>query len=314
MKHLAAHIAVALAVALAPAAAPAAERRETERPHLLVTSRHARVTGRLEAYETARAVAALIDEAVPRIAPVVATSDLRPVPAQVYLDRRAFVEATGIPAESRVVGLATFPSEVVHIDATGLLTAIERVVPHEVGHVMMARALGPALPALPVWLNEGIAEYLAGERAAQVDPVWVQALARGSALQLSELDAAINERGQTAGLAYAEAASIVNFLVAQHGEGVIAELLGSLAQTRDVEVALREVTGWGSAELESAWRSSVVRRWRWPLLIRSPVLIYGLMAVLFLIGLARHLRERRRRQEMLAEDWYRSTDRWGGDE
>jgi hypothetical protein len=231
----------------------------------------------------------------------------------VYLDRRAFVQATGIPATSRVVGLATFPRGVIHIDGTGLLAAIETVVPHEVGHVMVARALGPALTALPMWLNEGIAEYVAGERAAQVDPVWVRALGRGTTLELAELDAVIAERDERAALAYAEAASIVNFLVAERGEGVIAELLRSLTRTQNFEAALKEVTGWDTAELESSWRSSVVRAWRWPLLAESPLLIYAVMALLFFIGLARYLRERRRRREAREEDSWSSMDRWRGD-
>jgi hypothetical protein len=306
-------MALALALALLAQQAPGAQWPESDRLQLLAESQYARVIGVPSARATARNVAALIDEAVPRIASIVGTEDLRPVAAVVYLDRGDFVEATGIPARARVVGLATFPAGLVHVDGTGLLTAIERVVPHEVGHVMVARALGPALPDLPAWLNEGIAEYLAGERAAQVDPVSVRALGRGTALELGDLDTAIDERGETAGLAYAEAASIVHFLVAQQGEGVIADLLRSFARTRDLEVTLKEVTGWRSAELESAWRSSVVRRWRWPLLFQSPTLIYGLMVLLFLVGLARYLRDRRRRQEMLDEDWYRSTDRWGGE-
>jgi hypothetical protein len=313
MRDLARRIGVALALVLLAEGAPAAQRTEAERPRLLVESQYAKVVGVPKARATARTVATLIDDAVPRIGAIVGTDDLRPVPAAIYLDRSAFVEATGIPARARVVGLATFPAGLIHVDGTGLLATIETVVPHEVGHVLTARALGPALPALPVWMNEGIAEYVAGERAAQVDPVWVRALGRGAALELTELDTAIGERGETAGLAYAEAASIVNFLVAQRGEGVIADLLSSLTQTQDFDATLREVTGWGSTELESTWRDSVVRKWRWPLLAQSPLLIYALMVLLFLVGLARYLRERRRRQETHGEDWYNSTDRWGGD-
>ncbi len=294
-----------LAAALCLAAVQAAPQAQGEGPRVLVRTRYSAVAGSPNAQETAHKVASLIDEAVPRIAPIVGTDDVGPVAARIYLDRKALVEATGIPPRSRVTGLATFPAAVIHVDGTGLLAAIETVVPHEVGHIMIARAVGRALPSLPLWANEGIAEYVAGERSAQVDPVWVRAVGRGAALELAELDGVIAERGEGSGLAYAEAASLVNFLVNQHGEKVIADLLRSVARTHDFQASLQQVTGWSIEELETTWRRSVVRTWRWPLLAQSPVLIYGLMALLFVIGLARYLRERRRRQEISEDegDW-----------
>lgn len=290
-----------LALLLAAATAAAAGQAPEAPP--LVASRYARVEGDSDAEEVVARVAGLIDEAVPRIAALLRIDDLRPVPAFVYLDRSRFLAATGMPPRSTVVGLATLPAGVIHIDGTGRLAAIEKVVPHEVGHVMIGRAVGRALPALPVWLNEGIAEYVAGERAAQVDPVTLRAVGRGSALPLSELDAEFRALGATNPLAYAEAASLVNFLVAQRGERVIADLLASLRERRNFAAALEQTTGWTESELEWAWRRSVAERWRWPLLLQSPVLPFGVMLFLFLIGLVRFLRERRRRQEMPDEDW-----------
>lgn len=299
VRNAALYILLGLLGAPALAGEPLAE----DRPRILVRSAYAIVGGMANAEDVAYEVAAIVDECTPRIALVVGAADLRPVPAAIYIDRKAFIDATSMPPRSRVVGLATFPAGVIHIDGTGLLASIEKVVPHEVGHVMVARALGPALPALPTWFNEGVAEYVAGETAAQVDPVWVRAVGRGSSLDLAELDAAISERGDEAGLAYAESASIVNFLVAERGETVIADLIRSLARTRDFETSLQEVTGWRTSELESTWRRAVVRRWRWPLLFQSPVVLYGVMVLLFLIGLVRYLRERRRRQEMPEREW-----------
>jgi len=300
---MAGKVALYLILGLLSAPVLAGEPPDEQSPRLLLHSAYALIAGRPDADQLAYEVAAIIDECAPRIASVVGATDLRPIPTAIYRDRSAFISATGMPPRSRVVGIATFPAGVIHIDGTDLLASIEKVVPHEIGHVMVARALGPALPALPTWLNEGMAEYVAGETAAQVDPVWVQAVGRGLSLDIAELDDAINDRGDEAGLAYAESASIVNFLVAERGESVIADLLRSLAQTRDFETSLQAVTGWTINELESTWRQAVVRRWRWPLLFQSPVVVYGAMVALFLIGLIRYLRERRRRQEMLEQEW-----------
>jgi hypothetical protein len=289
--------AVALLLTTAFALAPARGAAAAAQPQILARTTYALVAGLPEAREKAQAVAATIDEAAPRIALTVGAQDLSPIPAMIYLDRREFTAATGLPSQTHVAGLATFPPGVIHVDGTEVLATISRVVPHEVAHVLVARALGTAIYALPVWTNEGIAEYAAGSRAAQVDPVSLRAVGRGQSLSIGELDQAIEERGDRSGIAYAEAASIVNFLVDRQGEAVIRELLGSLAQTRDFDESLVDVTGWNAGELERAWRDSVSRRWRWPLLFESPITIYGVMVVLLLAGVVRYCRERRRRRE-----------------
>jgi hypothetical protein len=269
----------------------------------LTDSRYARVTGDASARSIAVRVAALVDRAAPAAAALAGTDDLSPIPVAVYVDRAAFVAATGIPRRAAIVGLATFPDGTIHVDATGRLAAIEKIVPHEVAHVMVGRAMDGALAALPIWVNEGIAEYAAGESASQVDPVTLAAVGRGEALPMAELDRAFGEGGAAQSVAYAEAASIVNFLVRTHGEKAIAGLLAAARRNEDFGVALRETTGWSTDELETEWRQSVARRWRWPLLLQSPVLPFGLMLLVFIAAYLRYRRERRRRQEMTEDDW-----------
>ncbi|MBN1459716.1 MAG: hypothetical protein JXA57_09260, partial [Armatimonadetes bacterium] len=233
---------------------------------------------------------------------IVGTGDLSRVPAAIYLDRQEFVRATNLPHDSRVAGLAVFPAGVIYLDGTELFTSIERVVPHEVAHVLMARALSEAFPSLPAWVGEGVAEYAAGQRASFVDPAALQAIGRGRSLAVRDLDAAIRAQDSNSGLAYAQSTSLVHFLVSRQGDEVISELLGSLRRTRNFERSLQEVTGLDLNELEREWRRSVSRRWGWRLLFR-PTLFYVIMLVLFAIGVIRYLLEKRRRQELEEEDW-----------
>ncbi len=270
---------------------------------LTIKGRYAEVTGDVKARPTALRVAGLVDQAVRRIAPLVGASDLRPVRAIIYLDRGQFLAATQMPPRASVVGLATFPSEVIYIDGTGLLASIERIVPHEVAHVMIARSLGPAISSLPTWVNEGVAEYAAGENSSQVDPVTLRAIGQGRFIPLADLDASFRDKGDTSGLAYAEAASIVNTLVTSRGPQVIAQLLVATREQRDFASALGQVTGMNEAQLDSFWRRSVSRRWRWPLLFDSQALLLVAMLILFLFAYIRYRRERRRRQEMPDSDW-----------
>ena len=269
----------------------------------LVTTQYARVSGDPGAAGIASRVAALVDEAAPRIAPLVGANDLRPIPVVVYVDSRQFRSATGLPQRSTVVGLAAFPTAVIHVDGTGRLASVEKVVPHEVAHIMIWRAMGPAFGELPLWMHEGVAEYAAGERASQVDPVTLEAVGRGESLPIADLDLALRGSDRPQALAYAEAASIVNFLVSAKGPGVIAELLAAAREQGDFPAAVKQVTGWSMQDLEAAWRVSVARRWRWPLLLQSPVLPFGLMLVIFIAGYLRYRRRRRRREQQQDQDW-----------
>ena len=270
---------------------------------LLARTHYAEVRGDPKAGNAGARAAELIDEAVPRLAPLVGTSDLNPISARVYLDRATFAKGAGIPQNAPIVGIATFPSGIIHIDATDMLESIERIVPHEVAHVLIARCLGPSLDALPTWLNEGIAEYAAGTAASQVDPVALQAVGRGEAIPLASLDASFHLDNTAQPLAYAEAASLVNFMVAKRGPSVIRDLLGAVRSRHDFPSSLMHVTGWNMEELESGWRQSVSRRWRWYLFFYSQAPILGLMVLLFVIGYLRYRYDRRRRQEMPDTDW-----------
>jgi len=270
---------------------------------LVLTSERAAVIAGPDMRGKAPRVAALLDREVPRIAAIVGADDLRPIPVVIYADRQAMLKTAGLPIRSSIVALATLPAGIIHVDGAERLASIEKVLPHEAAHVLIARAVGSALPAVPLWLNEGIAEYAAGRTASQADPVWLRAIGQGKSLRLEELDHAIGQHGENAGLAYAQAASLVSFLVAQRGEGVITDLLHSIAASRDFEESLRQVTGWQPDEMEIAWRTAAARRWRWPLLFQSQAVWLGLMVLLFLAGLARYLRQRRRRQEAPDEDW-----------
>jgi hypothetical protein len=289
-------------IGLIAVSACAAQAPPAPGPFVLISERAA-VRAGLAMQGKAPRVAALLDREVPCIAAIVGTDDLRPIPVVIYADHQAMLKAAGLPIRSSIVALATLPAGTIHVDGAERLASIERVLPHEAAHVLIARAVGSALPAVPVWLNEGIAEYAAGTTASQADPVWLRAISKGKSLRLEELDNAIAQHGGNAGLAYAQAASLVNFLVAQRGEGVIADLLRSIATSRDFEESLRQVTGWRPAEMEAAWQTATARRWRWPLLFESQAVWFGLMVLLFLAGLARYLRQRRRRQEAPDEDW-----------
>jgi hypothetical protein len=266
-------------------------------PRPLATGRYARVSGDPGAGDVAQQVAALIDDAVPKAARITGATDLRPVQAVVYTDRGHFSTATGVPRDNPTVGLALFPSQTIYIDGSGVFASVRRVVPHEVGHVLIWRALGPEAGAVPRWFNEGLAEYIASPAPAYVDPAALAALRQGGTTSVSNLEEAFQDpRAVTA--AYAESSSLVSFLVARKGEAVLPRLLRALRETGDFPRALRRTAGLSVDDLDQQWQHWVRRRW-WLMLPDLNLMLWFVMVVLLIIAVIRVVRERRRRREEL---------------
>ena len=264
---------------------------------VLATSRYAVIAGDPGARALAREVATLVDEAVPKAARITGATELRPVQALVYRDRIRFSAATGVPRDNPTVGLALFPSQTIYIDGSGVFASIRRVVPHEVGHVLIWRALGPEAGAIPRWFNEGLAEYIASPTPAYVDPAALAALRQGGTTSVSNLEEAFQDP-RTVTAAYAESSSLVSFLVARKGEAVLPRLLRALRETGDFPHALRQTAGLSVDDLDQQWQQWVRRRW-WLMLPDLNLVLWFVMAVLLVIAVIRVVRERRRRQEEL---------------
>ena len=135
----------------------------------------------------------------------------------------------------------------------GTAGPLEQVFDHEIVHVLLGQAFGPR--PVPRWLQEGLAQWIAGE----YKPETVIALNRGSAvgglIRLEELSAGFPENAVRAQLAYAQSADLIAFLQQEHGPEAIQVLVAELSQGTPVNAAFRAATGESVEELDRAWRS-----------------------------------------------------------
>lgn len=131
---------------------------------------------------------------------------------------------------------------------------LEQVLEHELVHVLLGRAFAPNEP--PSWLQEGVAQTL----AEQVTPATAATLQRGAAFQglipLEALENGFPKDPRRAGLAYAEAADFVSWLVAKHGPETLPALIRRSAAGDSMSKAVYSATGSFLEELEQEWSSS----------------------------------------------------------
>lgn len=183
------------------------------------------------------------------------------VPLIVYQGHSDFAvtNAVDLPVYAEGIGGATelFKNRIV-VPFTGDYGDFRRVVRHELVHAALndlfyggslqsMLRMGVRTP-LPLWLNEGLAEYVAGDWDAEADMFVREAVLRG------ELPA-IDRLGGYA--AYWGGRSVWDYVAVQYGTPTIGEILSRLRETRSVEESFEEATGVSLKALSTRWQQAL---------------------------------------------------------
>lgn len=183
----------------------------------------------------------------------------------------------------------------------GQAAPLEQVLDHELVHVLLGRAFAPDLP--PSWLQEGVAQVLAGEMGPDVARTLATGEATGGLVALDSLERGFPRDPLRARLAYAQTADFVAWLTDTHGADAIPRLVRHTREGHGLAAAVRHVTGEGLDEVEATWRA----RWaaaspvRWSALLDESLLL-GLGGILLAFGGVSRKRAFRRRMEELARE------------
>jgi hypothetical protein len=139
----------------------------------------------------------------------------------------------------------------------------EIVLRHEVTHLATA---APMTPGVPLWLEEGFAEYVgylgSGVPTDEALSELVSAVGAGRAPR--HLPAPTAFSGSQVDVAYESADLACRYLAATYGRDALVRIYrltvaGSGTATANLDAALRAVTGQDTAAFETAWRSRMSR-------------------------------------------------------
>ena len=138
-------------------------------------------------------------------------------------------------------------------DAEGLL-GLERALPHELTHVLLYQRMKQAYLNLPPWLNEGLATLAEGAADPSYRIALEEAARTGDFLPLTTLCGPFPASGTAARLAYAESASIVQYLRDVYGIGSISALLDAYQEgSTTCSGGIQRVLGRSPDQLEAEW-------------------------------------------------------------
>ena len=134
------------------------------------------------------------------------------------------------------------------IEASGALAGVLR---HELAHALLRQSAGDRLPG---WFHEGLAQWCEGRRIPV--PEIRETVGPRAAASAQDLNRALSGRRPRAAAraSYAQALSLVEYLVAARGLGTIACLVETTARGGSFGDALVSETGLSEKELFAGWR------------------------------------------------------------
>ena len=129
-------------------------------------------------------------------------------------------------------------------------TELSRVLKHELTHSFIAQKTRSACIGLaascaiqaPTWIQEGLAQWMEGQRSGENGAVLLQIYNAGHAIPLSRLEGSwLHMNGDTARYAYGWALANIEYIVATGGMVDIERILDRIGAGMPTETALREV-------------------------------------------------------------------------
>jgi hypothetical protein len=140
---------------------------------------------------------------------------------------------------------------------------MERQIPHELMHLSLHGALGPAYANLPVWLNEGLASMAELYPNPDYQGLLDSAYRSGQLQPFDALCRSFPAETNRALVAYAQSASLTRFLFDQYGPGTFEEILAYILQGKDCQAALEGALGISLVSLENRWRQETFAENAW---------------------------------------------------
>ena len=171
---------------------------------------------------------------------------------------------------------------------------------HELAHLALRWRLGHPPP---LWFDEGYAAFAAGEwdRLEGLRLNWQ--LARGTRMDLAEVDRALRSDQSGAQTAYALATTAVLLLNRWGGAQGLGPLIDRLADLPTFDAALRATYHVTEGDFEARWEREVASRYGFLSWAGAVGLFWALLAILLLSLVGMRRRRDRARKARLDEGW-----------
>ncbi|MCX7624132.1 MAG: peptidase MA family metallohydrolase [Thermomicrobium sp.] len=145
---------------------------------------------------------------------------------------------------------------------SGAREELERILSHEVLHLVIAQATDNPFTVPPAWLDEGLATAFQSADDPRLDVVLGRAVRDGALPSLRALRTSFGTDPDRALLGYAASRSVVEYLLATYGEDGVRRLLAAYREGVSDDEALARSLGVTLETLEREWRAWLAQRSR----------------------------------------------------
>jgi hypothetical protein len=141
---------------------------------------------------------------------------------------------------------------------------LDNILEHELAHIIFREMVGFNNPAVPLWLDEGVATFQQKKFENQsVQSYLVSKIKTNTFMslnQLNEFDLRNEKDKDLAELFYSEAYSLLSYLIKEFGKDKFVLFCQSLRDYLDLTKAFRSVYSFDSLqELESSWKAYILK-------------------------------------------------------
>jgi hypothetical protein len=167
------------------------------------------------------------------------------------------------------------------------------ILKHELFHAL----LGQNEVNIPVWLNEGLAQWHTGQMDWGSFMELGGAAARGNLIPLVDLDVILSFNHKRASLAYGQALDATRFLIKRQGESILPYLLR--ADDLSFRERFKAETGGDLIDFEIAWREDLEARFWFFKISRIPGVLWAVSPLIVI--LAWYLKRRKGKKKL--DEW-----------
>ena len=127
---------------------------------------------------------------------------------------------------------------------------------HELTHILVGRAAEGSNALVPLWLNEGLAEFGNLDKGLSYVYYLDWAVDTNRLIPFSRLQTFPGEPNLVI-VSYGQSRNFVEYLIENYGPEKIAETIASIAEGRSGDIAIRNVYGKTVQQLDNEWRESI---------------------------------------------------------
>jgi len=253
----------------------------------------------------ARSIAPLLEPEMLRVCAALRVTPPPRVRVEVAGSSDAFLPRQSDPFEPWVAGMADPADNTIFLrplsGAEVRHNSMRAIAAHELAHLAIHEKVKGN--PIPVWLDEGLAVFLADEPFyARADRLASIAIT-GRAFMFRDLQNGFPSTASDAATAYAQSGDFVRWLYQKYGEAAFLRYLDILAEGVDPDKALQAAFGLPLYDLQMQWMKSLGRVYGWIPSLTGGTFLWFLLALLAAYAYWRKWRAMRQtRAELAAEE------------